>query len=125
MSVVIPCYNEAANLELIRRLGTACERCVGNDYELILVNDCSSDDTWPVILRLSAAKSQVVGVDLSHNHGHQLAVTAGLFVAAGDRVMIIDADLQDPPELLPEMMARLDAGADVAYGQHLQRKGKS
>ena len=111
--------------ELVRRLADTCERCVGNDYELILVNDCSTDDTWPGILRLSAAKPQVIGVDLAHNHGHQLAVTAGLFVATGDRVMIIDADLQDPPELLPEMMAQLDAGADVAYGQRLQRKGES
>jgi polyisoprenyl-phosphate glycosyltransferase len=126
LSVVIPCYNEAGNLqELIRRLGAACERCVSNDYELILVNDCSTDLTWPGILQLSAANPRVVGVDLAHNHGHQLAVTAGLFMAAGDRVMIIDADLQDPPELLPEMIAQLDAGADVAYGQRLQRKGES
>jgi polyisoprenyl-phosphate glycosyltransferase len=126
LSAVVPCYNETGNVEeLVRRLAETCERCVGEDYELILINDCSSDDTWPVILRLSAAKSQVVGVDLAHNHGHQLAVTAGLFVATGDRVMIIDADLQDPPELLPEMMAQLDAGADVAYGQRLQRKGES
>ena len=66
----------------------------------------------------------IIGVDLAHNHGHQLALTAGLFVANGERLMIVDADLQDPPELLTEMMARLDAGADVAYGQRLQRKGE-
>ena len=126
LSVVIPCYNETGNLqELVHKLTEACERCVGDDYELILVNDCSTDLTWPEILQLSAAKPQVVGVDLAHNHGHQLAVTAGLFIATGDRVMIIDADLQDPPELLTEMMAQLDAGADVAYGQRLQRKGES
>ena len=125
LSVVIPCYNETGNLqELVRRLADACEQCVGDDYELILVNDCSTDLTWPEILQLSVAKPQVVGIDLAHNHGHQLAVTAGLFVATGDRVMIIDADLQDPPELLAEMMAQLDAGADVAYGQRLQRKGE-
>ena len=76
------------------------------------------------ILQLSAANPRVVGVDLAHNHGHQLAVTAGLFMTAGDRVMIIDAESQDPPELLPEMMAQLEAGADVAYGQRLQRKGE-
>ena len=126
LSVVVPCYNETGNLqELVRRLADACARCVGQDYELILVNDCSSDDTWPGILGLSAARPQVIGVDLAHNHGHQLAVTAGLFVATGERVMIIDADLQDPPELLSAMMAQLDAGADVAYGQRLHREGES
>jgi polyisoprenyl-phosphate glycosyltransferase len=124
LSTVVPCYNEAGNLrELVRRLAETCKQCVGDDYELILVNDCSSDATWSGILQLSAANPQVVGVDLAHNHGHQLAVTAGLFVASGDRVMIIDADLQDPPELLSEMMTHLDAGADVAYGQRQQRKG--
>ena len=82
------------------RLTEVCERCVGDDYELILVNDCSTDLTWPEILQLSAARPQVVGVDLAHNHGHQLAVTAGLFVAPAIASMIIDADLQDPPELL-------------------------
>src|SRR6476620_11637290 len=126
LSVVVPCYNELESLpELVRRLNYTCMQCVGNDYELILVNDCSTDETWAEILRLSAGTHQVIGVDLAHNHGHQLALTAGLSVASGDRVMIIDADLQDPPELLAEMMAQLDAGADVAYGQRLQRKGET
>src|SRR5262249_20829302 len=80
---------------------------------------------WAEIMRLSEDTRQVIGVDLAHNHGHQLALTAGLYVSSGDRVMIIDADLQDPPELLPEMMAQLDDGADVAYGQRLQRKGET
>jgi glycosyltransferase involved in cell wall biosynthesis len=126
LSVVVPCYNELGSLpELVRRLNDTCTQCVGDDYELILINDCSTDETWAEILRLSAGTHQLIGVDLAHKHGHQLALTAGLFVASGDRVMIIDADLQDPPELLAEMMARLDAGADVAYGQRLQRKGES
>ena len=126
LSVVVPCYNELDGIsELVRRVANACTQCVGDDYELVLVNDCSSDGTWAEILRLSAGTRQVIGVDLAHNHGHQLALTAGLFVASGDRVLIIDADLQDPPELLAEMMAQLDAGADVAYGQRLQRIGKS
>jgi polyisoprenyl-phosphate glycosyltransferase len=126
LSVVVPCYNELDSLpELVRRVANACTQCVGDDYELILVNDCSTDGTWAEILRLSAGTRQIIGVDLAHNHGHQLALTAGLFVASGDRVLIIDADLQDPPELLAEMMAQLDAGADVAYGQRLQRTGES
>ena len=126
LSVVVPCYNELESLpELVRRLNYTCTQCVGNDYELILVNDCSTDETWVEIMRVSAGMHQVIGVDLAHNHGHQLALTAGLSVASGDRVMIIDADLQDPPELLAEMMAQLDVGADVAYGQRLQRKGET
>jgi polyisoprenyl-phosphate glycosyltransferase len=126
LSAVVPCYNEVESLsELVRRLADACKKCVGDDYELILINDGSSDATWAEILRLSAGQRQVIGVDLARNHGHQLALTAGLFVASGDRVLIIDADLQDPPELLLEMMARLDSGADVAYGQRLHREGES
>ena len=126
LSVVVPCYNESESLsELVRRLAEACGQSVGDDYELILINDCSTDATWVEILRLSAEVRQIIGVDLAHNHGHQLALTAGLSIAGGDRVMIIDADLQDPPELLAEMMAQLDAGADVAYGQRVQRKGES
>lgn len=126
LSVVVPCYNEFESLaELVRRLTCACTHCVGADYELIFVNDYSTDGTWAEIMRLSAGTHQVIGVDLAHNHGHQLALTAGLSVAGGDRVLIIDADLQDPPELLAEMMAQLDAGADVAYGQRLQRKGET
>jgi polyisoprenyl-phosphate glycosyltransferase len=126
LSVVVPCYNEAAGLrEFVRRLTKACEQCAGDDYELILVNDGSTDATWSEILRLAAQQQGIVGVDLAHNHGHQLALSAGLFVAGGDRILIIDADLQDPPELLSEMMARLDSGADVAYGQRVSRDGES
>lgn len=126
LSAVVPCYNEAEGIqELVTRLATACKQCVGDEYELVLVNDGSSDATWPEILRLSAQNQQIVGVDLARNHGHQLALTAGLFVARGDRTLIIDADLQDPPELLTEMMARLDSGADVAYGQRVRRDGET
>jgi polyisoprenyl-phosphate glycosyltransferase len=126
LSVVAPCYNEAETLsELVRRIVNVCERCVGDNYELILVNDCSTDNTWAEMLRLSRVSRQIVLVDLAHNHGHQLALTAGLYVARGDRIMIIDADLQDPPELLAEMMAELDGGADVAYGQRVHRGGES
>ncbi len=126
LSVIVPCYNEAESIsELVRRLSVVCEHCVGHDYELILVNDGSSDATWAEILQRSTGQRQIIGVDLAHNHGHQLALTAGLFVAVGTRVLIIDADLQDPPEVLPDMMAQLDSGADVAYGQRLHRKGES
>jgi glycosyltransferase involved in cell wall biosynthesis len=116
--------NEAEGIQkLVERLANACEHCVGDDYELVLINDGSSDATWTEIRRLSGKRPQIVGVDLARNHGHQLALTAGLSVEPGERILIIDADLQDPPELLPEMMARLDSGVDVAYGQRSSGRG--
>ena len=123
LSVVIPCYNEAEVLpELHRRVSAVC-RDVARDYELVLVNDGSIDDTWPVLVSLSADDPNMVCVNLSRNHGHQLALTAGLALCRGERIFILDADLQDPPELLPAMMAAIDNGADVAYGQREQRDG--
>jgi dolichol-phosphate mannosyltransferase len=123
LSVVIPCYNEAEVLpELHRRVSAVC-REAARDYELVLVNDGSIDDTWPVLVPLSADDPNVVCVNLSRNHGHQLALTAGLALCRGERIFILDADLQDPPELLPAMMEAIDNGADVAYGQREQRDG--
>lgn len=125
LSVVVPCYNEETVLpELRRRLETACQRAVGDAYELILVNDGSKDNTWPLLTAMSAESRHIVGVNLSRNMGHQLALTAGLSLTRGDRVLIIDADLQDPPELLSEMMASMDRGADVVYGQRVERDGE-
>jgi dolichol-phosphate mannosyltransferase len=124
--VVAPCYREEKTLaELHRRVSLAAQAAVGDEFELILVNDGSPDGTWPGICALGDADARVVGVNLSRNHGHQLALTAGLSVARGERILIIDADLQDPPELLPQMMRALDQGADVAYGQRTQRAGES
>jgi polyisoprenyl-phosphate glycosyltransferase len=126
LSVVVPCFNEQESLgELVRRVSAACASVVGDDYELILVNDGSADRTWPEILRLSQQHREIVGINLARNHGHQLALTAGLSLAKGERIFIIDADLQDPPELLTEMMKQLDAGADVAFGQRIQRDGET
>lgn len=126
LSAVVPCYNEEEGLqELTRRLSSACEAYAGNDYEIVLINDGSSDNTWDAIVSLSNDYPNVVGVDLARNHGHQLALTAGLSVSRGERIFIIDADLQDPPELLSEMAAHLDAGADVAYGQRTHREGET
>jgi dolichol-phosphate mannosyltransferase len=89
----------------------------------VLVEDGSPDRTWDAICRLVEKDSRIVGLQLSRNHGHQLAVTAGLAHVSGERVLIIDSDLQDPPELLPEMMRLMDEGADNVYGQRLSRKG--
>jgi polyisoprenyl-phosphate glycosyltransferase len=124
LSVVVPCYNEEEVIsELYRRVTAACRSVVGSNYELLLVNDGSSDGTWAMLQMLASREDRVVAIDLSRNHGHQLALSAGLSLARGERILVIDADLQDPPELLPEMMRLMDGGADVVYGQRIERKG--
>jgi polyisoprenyl-phosphate glycosyltransferase len=126
VSVVAPCFNEEKALpEFFRRTVAACHSAVGERYEIILVDDGSRDGTWPQISDFSEANCRVLGVRLFRNHGHQLAVTAGLAVSSGSRVMLIDADLQDPPELLTRMMAMMDEGADVVYGRRNSRKGET
>lgn len=126
LSVTIPCYNEEAGLsELHRRVTAACRESVGGDYELILVNDGSRDGTWNTIATLAAGDPHIVGIDLSRNFGHQAALTAALTMCSGERIFILDADLQDPPELLGPMMAAMDAGADVAYGKRRKRAGET
>ena len=126
LTIVAPCYRGVDELaELHRRVAQAAEAVVGNDFEFIMVNDGSPDETWSVICALGDADARVVGVNLSRNHGHQLALSAGLSLARGERVFMLDADLQDPPELLPLMMRALDEGADVAYGQRTRRHGES
>jgi dolichol-phosphate mannosyltransferase len=103
-----------------------CAVCdsLSSTYEIVLVDDGSTDRTWEM-MRHAATTGNVVGLKLARNHGHQLALTAGLQICAGLRILIIDADLQDPPELLPEMLGLMDDGADVVYGQREQRQGES
>lgn len=126
LSVVVPCYNEEAVIDaLLARLVPICEAASPGDYEILLVNDGSSDMTWPIIAAHAARSPHIVGVDLARNHGHQLALTCGLQVCRGERVLVIDADLQDPPELLPEMMQLADEGFDVVYGQRTEREGET
>jgi dolichol-phosphate mannosyltransferase len=126
LSIVAPCLNEAAVLPSFHRRAAAAARdAVGDDFEIVLINDGSFDGTWQVMRDLAGIDPHVIGVNLSRNHGHQLALTAGLSLCRGRRVLIIDADLQDPPELLAEMMARMDAGADVVFGQRRARVGET
>ncbi len=126
LSVAVPCFNEEGSLQhLYVRLTAVCSRIVGNDYEIVLINDGSRDRSLPMMRQLVEMDGHVVAVNLSRNHGHQLALSAGLSICRGDRILIIDADLQDPPELLDRMMAELDAGADVAYGKRVSRAGET
>jgi glycosyltransferase involved in cell wall biosynthesis len=127
LSIVVPCFNEEACLSALHeRVGTAARNSVGDDYEIVLVNDGSRDGSWPVMRTLAASDPHVVAVNLSRNHGHQLALTAGLDLSRGDMILIIDADLQDPPELLPDMIAAMRAeDADVVYGVRRSRSGET
>ncbi|HEX6376760.1 MAG TPA: glycosyltransferase family 2 protein [Allosphingosinicella sp.] len=127
LSIVVPCYNEEACLaELHARLTAAARAAAGEDYEIVLVNDGSRDRSWEMMRSLSAQDPRLVAINLSRNHGHQLALTAGLDLCAGARILIIDADLQDPPELLPAMIVEMDEqGADVVYAVRRARAGET
>jgi len=125
LSVVAPCYNEEKVLpEFIARLTTVC-RTLGCDYEIVLINDGSRDLTHAVALRLAQADPHLRVANFYRNFGHQAAVTAGLDLADGDAVVLIDSDLQDPPEVIPEMFAKWREGVDVVYGQRRTRAGES
>jgi polyisoprenyl-phosphate glycosyltransferase len=127
LSIVAPCYNEAAGLEEFhRRISAAAEETVGADYELILLNDGSTDGTWSLLAELTRADPHLVAVNLSRRHGHQLAMTAGLQICRGARILAIDADLQDPPELLGEMWRLMERSeVEVVYGVRRERQGET
>lgn len=127
LSVVIPCWNEAEVLaETHRHVSAVCKHGCPGDFEILFVDDGSTDDTWQIVGALAQADPAVRGIRLSRNHGHQLALTAGLDIASGERVLVLDADLQDPPELLPDMLRVMqETGADVVYGQRRHRHGET
>lgn len=126
ISVVIPCFNEEANLELlVARVTTACMGAVSGSFEIVLVNDGSRDDSWSIMATLANDNPHIVAVNLAANYGHQLALSAGLQICRGNVVMVMDADLQDPPELLPALLAKMAEGHDVVYGQRVSRTGET
>jgi glycosyltransferase involved in cell wall biosynthesis len=125
LSVVAPCFNEADNLlEFHRRVSAVCTGL--GAWELILVNDGSTDTTFDLIRDLVRHDPHVIGINLARNYGHQIALTAGLHHCTGEHILILDADLQDPPELLDEMLRLMDQqSADVVYGQRRARAGET
>ena len=127
LSIVVPCFNEEACLGVLHeRLSASARQAAGENYEIVLVNDGSRDNSWSMMQRIAAEDVHVVAVNLSRNHGHQLALTAGLDLCRGEHVLIIDADLQDPPELLAPMMeAMRESEADVVYGVRKSRAGET
>jgi dolichol-phosphate mannosyltransferase len=126
ISIVVPCFNEETGIrELVRRCCESAVSAVGGGYELILVDDGSTDGTWVAITAEIAQRANVVAIKLSRNYGHQVALTAGLSAVRGRVVFVLDADLQDPPELLGDMLrAMRESGADVVYGQRRSRAGE-
>jgi polyisoprenyl-phosphate glycosyltransferase len=123
LSVVAPVYNEQELVErFVRR---ACAAVADYTFELVLVNDGSTDATPALLDRMAAEDPRVRVIHLSRNFGHQAALTAGLEHAVGDVVAMIDADLQDPPELIPTMVARWEAGSDVVYAVRRAREGET
>lgn len=126
LSVVIPCFNEAQVLpKTYERLVAVLDEAGETDRELIFVDDGSSDETFRVLRDLQKKHGDVSVLGLSRNFGHQMAVTAGLEEASGDATVIIDADLQDPPEIIGEMLAKWGEGFQVVYGIRDSRAGET
>ena len=127
LSIVVPLYNEEGNVApLVERIVAITERLEGApSYEIVLVNDGSTDRTLERIREEVARREHIVLVNLSRNFGHQLAASAGMDIAAGDAVILMDGDLQDPPELIAEFVTKWREGYDVVYAVRRTRKGES
>ena len=124
-SVVVPVYNEeAVIMESCRRI-RATMAAQGEPFEIIAVNDGSRDQTAALLKELCRQDPVFKLISFSRNFGHQTAITAGMDHASGDAVIIIDADLQDPPEIIPEMIAQWKAGYEVIYGHRIRREGET
>lgn len=125
ISVIVPMLNEQDVIQhSYERLHMAMEQ-TGCPYELIFVDDGSTDNTLTMLKDIAAQDGRVTVLSFSRNFGHQLAVTAGMDTAKGDALVIIDADLQDPPEVIPQMIARWEQGAQIVYGKREKRKGET
>jgi dolichol-phosphate mannosyltransferase len=125
LSVIVPLYNEEEVIgESYRQLKTVLDG-TGETYEMIFVNDGSRDKTWSMALALASEDPNLKLISFSRNFGHQTAITAGMDAAGGGAIVVIDADLQDPPEIIPKMLDRWREGYQVVYGLRTKRKGES
>ena len=126
ISLVIPMYyEEQVAEECYRRTRNVLKSIEEYDYEIIFINDGSKDKTLEILETIAKEDNKVKVISFSRNFGHQSAVTAGLKYATGDAIIIIDADLQDPPELIPDMLKYWENGYDVIYGKRKKREGES
>lgn len=124
-SIVIPVYNEEEVIHTTYHRLTEVMKSTGEAYELLFVNDGSRDKTADILIQYSQQDSSVMLLDFARNFGHQIAITAGMDYAKGDAVVVIDADLQDPPELILQMIDKWKQGYDVVYAKRTKRKGES
>ena len=126
LSLIVPVFNEEEVLPAsYARMSAAMQALTGYDYEIIYVNDGSRDGTMKRLRAIAKEHKEVRVISFSRNFGHQLAVTAGMDNARGDALIIIDADLQDPPEVIAELVKAWENGADIAYGKRLKREGET
>ena len=126
LSLIVPVFNEEEVLPAsYARMSAAMQALTGYDYEIIYVNDGSRDGTMKRLRAIAGEHKEVRVISFSRNFGHQLAVTAGMDNARGDALIIIDADLQDPPEVIAELVKAWEHGADIAYGKRLKREGET
>jgi polyisoprenyl-phosphate glycosyltransferase len=124
-SIIAPCFNEEGVLHELRRRITEVMDQTGETWELVLVNDGSRDRTPELMRELRVQDERIKVVDFARNFGHQIAVTAGLDFARGDAIIIIDADLQDPPELILQMIEKWKQGFEVVYAVRTKRQGET
>lgn len=124
ISVIVPIYNESLNISLLHSRLSGVLQQMKVSYEMVFVNDGSKDNSIDLVRALATQYPEVKFIDLSRNFGHQIAVSAGLDRVEGEKVVIIDADLQDPPELIMDLYAKMQQGYEVVYAKRKRRKGE-
>lgn len=125
LSLIVPAFNEQEVIKTSFERMNAQMGSLGYDYEIIYVNDGSRDNTMAELRKIASMHENVKVISFSRNFGHQLAVTAGMDAAKGDALIIIDIDLQDPPEVITKMVAAWENGAEIAYGKREKREGET
>jgi glycosyltransferase involved in cell wall biosynthesis len=124
-SIVAPVFNEAETLPHFYERVTKVMEDIGEPFEIVLINDGSRDKTYSILQEIHEKDARVRVIDFSRNFGHQIAISAGLDYAQGDAVIVLDSDLQDPPEVISELIAHWKDGAEVVYAQRAKRKGET
>jgi len=125
LSIIIPFYNEQEVIEECQNRIASSVQAIDMDVEIIYINDGSKDNTLSILAKLMESDTRIKIIDLSRNFGKEIAMTAGIDAAKGDAVIVIDADLQDPPELMVDMVSTWREGYDVVYAKRVERKGES
>ena len=126
ISVIIPMYQEEAVVkECYKRIKNVLDNINNYDYEIIYIDDGSSDRTFNLLEEIAVFDNKVKVISFTRNFGHQAAIIAGLKITGGECAIIIDADLQDPPELIPKMIELWEQGNEIIYGKRKKRKGES